>query len=63
MYGFYDPTAAEGTYSEKGPFNPKFLASLRTLRGERLEAFNVYRKSLDPNGLFYNDFLRRLLEV
>ncbi len=62
MYGFYDPTAAEGTYSETGPFNPKFLAHLRTLRGARLEAFNAYRKSLDPNGRFYNDFLRKLLE-
>ena len=62
IYGFYDPTVAEGIYSETGPFNPNFLASLRTRRGPRLEAFNAYRKSLDPNGLFYNEFLRELLE-
>ena len=61
MYGFYDPTDAPGTYS-KTPFNPNFLAKLRKLRGARLEAFNAYRKSLDPNGLFYNEFLRNLLE-
>jgi len=60
MYGFYDPDAAAGTHSE--PFNPKFLAKLRSLRGARLQAFNTYRKSLDPNGLFYNEFLRKLLE-
>jgi FAD/FMN-containing dehydrogenase len=62
MYGFYDPTDAPGTYSKTGPFNPNFLAKLRELRGAPLEAFNAYRKRLDPNGLFYNDFLRNLLE-
>jgi hypothetical protein len=66
MYGFYDPTKPEGTYSETGPFNPNFLANLRTRRnalpGAPLQAFNAYRKSLDPNGLFYNEFLRKLLE-
>jgi hypothetical protein len=63
MYGFYDPTDKDqNTYSTTGPFNQKFLANLRTRRGKRLEAFNAYRKSLDPNGLFYNEFLRKLLE-
>jgi FAD/FMN-containing dehydrogenase len=62
MYGFYDPTDAPGTHSKTGPFNPNFLAKLRNLRGARLEAYNAYRKSLDPNGLFYNEFLRSLLE-
>jgi FAD/FMN-containing dehydrogenase len=62
MYGFYDPTDAPGTYSKTGPFNPNFLAKLRELRGARLEAFNAYRKGLDPNGLFYNEFLRNSLE-
>lgn len=61
MYGFYDPTDKD-THSKTAPFNPRFLAELRTRRGERLKAFNAYRKSLDPNGLFYNDFLHRLLE-
>ncbi len=62
IYGFYDPSDAPGTYSKTGPFNPNFLAHLRTRRGERLLAFNTYRKSLDPKGLFFNDYLRQLLE-
>jgi hypothetical protein len=57
-----DPTDAPGTYSKTGPFNPNFLAKLRKLRGARLEAFSAYRKSVDLNGLFYNEFLRNLLE-
>lgn len=61
MYGFYDPTAAEGTYT--APFNPKFLANLRRRRGARLDAFGAYRKRLDPKGLFYNKFLQSLLEL
>lgn len=62
MYGFYDPTDGPGKYSATGPFNANFLADLRRRRGARQEAYNAYRKQLDPNGLFYNDFLRRLLE-
>ncbi|MBV8279675.1 MAG: hypothetical protein JO170_31025 [Verrucomicrobia bacterium] len=61
MYGFYDPPDVAGTYSKTGPFNPSFLTRLRKQRGARLEAVNAYRKSLDPNGLFYNEFLRSLL--
>lgn len=60
MYGFYDPNAAPGTYT--GAFNPNFLADLRTRRGERLQAFNDYRKLQDPTGLFYNEYLRTLME-
>jgi FAD/FMN-containing dehydrogenase len=64
MYGFYDPTDKDpDSYSKTGPFNPNFLAKLRKLRGPRLEAFSAYRKRLDPNGLFYNEFLRNLLEL
>lgn len=62
IYGFYDPSDAPGTYSKTGPFNPNFLANLRTRRGERLVAFNTYRKSIDPNGLFFNNYLHKLLE-
>ena len=62
MYGFYDPTAQSGTYSASGPFNPNFLAALGKRRTARQQAFNAYRKSVDPNGLFYNDFLKKLLE-
>lgn len=62
VYGFYDPTAAPGTYSADGPFNQNFLADLRQRRGARLQAYNAYRKKLDPNGLFCNEYLTRLLE-
>lgn len=60
MYGFYDPEMPSGTYT--AAFNPNFLAALRTRRGERLQTFNTYRQSQDPTGLFYNDYLRGLLE-
>ena len=60
MYGFYDPNQPAGTYS--APFNRNFLSKLRKLRGERLTAFNAFRKASDPGNLFYNDFLRQLLE-
>jgi FAD/FMN-containing dehydrogenase len=60
MYGFYDPKGPAGNYG--AAFNPNFLAELRTRRGAPLKAFSDYRKTQDPNGLFYNDFLRALLE-
>jgi len=60
MYGFYDPAMAAGTHT--AAFNANFLADLRKRRGERLTAFADYRKSRDPAGLFYNTFLRQLLE-
>jgi FAD/FMN-containing dehydrogenase len=62
MYGFYDPKAAPGTHSAIGAFNPNFLAALRARRGAALTAYSAYRKSMDPKGLFYNSFLRQLLE-
>lgn len=62
MYGFYDPKAPAGTCSGTGPFNPGFLADLRARRGPRLEAFSAFRRSMDPGGLFYNAYLRSLLE-
>jgi len=60
MYGFYDPNAPPGTHT--APFNVNFLADLRRRRGARAQAFNAYRKNLDPNDLFYNGYLRNLLE-
>ena len=60
MYGFYDPTMPAGTHTPA--FNANFFADLRTRRGQRLTAFNNYRQARDPKGLFYNDFLRQLLE-
>lgn len=62
MYGFYDPENPGEPYSMNGPFNPNFLAHLKARRGEPLRAFNDYRKKLDPTGLFYNEYLRQLLE-
>ena len=59
MYGFYDPTPGG---SHTAPFNAKFLAALRSRMGDRLQAFKAYRKKRDPTGLFYNSYLRTLLE-
>jgi hypothetical protein len=60
MYGFYDPSAPAGTYTTA--FNPHFLSQLRARRGERLKAFSDYRRARDPDGLFYNAYLKQLLE-
>ena len=62
MYGFYDPTDGSGKSAATAPFNQNFLADLRRRRGARQEAYNAYRQRLDPNGLFRNAFLSRLLE-
>lgn len=62
MYGFYDPKEPKGSYSKSGPFNKNFLSELRKRRGIRLEAYNAYRKKLDPKGIFYNKYLNNLLE-
>ncbi len=59
MYGFYDPDQPTGTHT--APFNVNFLADLRRRRDDRLKAFNEYRKSMDPGGRFYNDYLRAVL--
>jgi len=67
MYGFFDPSGEDkskiasdsnsaDTY--KGAFNPGFMNHLAGRRGERLEAFEAYRRQRDPHGLFCNDFLR-----
>lgn len=61
MYGFYDPTDASNTYSKTGPFNPNFLKSLKLKRGKNIDAYNSFRNSLDPNGIFYNKYLQQLL--
>ena len=60
MYGFYHPTAGSNPYP--GAFNPNFLSDLRKRRGKSLEAFDNFRKTKDTDGIFYNDFLRALLE-
>jgi hypothetical protein len=60
MYGFYDPSAPAGSYT--AAFSPNFLSNLRARRGERLNGFSDYRKARDPDGLFYNAYLKQLLE-
>nr|WP_241865563.1 D-arabinono-1,4-lactone oxidase [Paracoccus salsus] len=59
MYGFYDPAGAAGSFT--GAFNPAFIADLAKRRGERLQAYAAYRKSVDPNGVFLNPYLASLI--
>ncbi|HEY1296035.1 MAG TPA: FAD-binding protein [Chloroflexota bacterium] len=59
MYGFYDPAAPAGTHT--APFNANFLKTINSRRTERVKAFNDYRVSRDPAGLFENDYVRALL--
>ena len=60
MYGFYDP--AHGPEEPTDAFNPNFIAMLRERYGDRLTQFNAFRQAMDPDGLFYNDYMCNLLE-
>ena len=60
MYGFYDPDV--GPTEPTGAFNPNFIAMVRERYGDRLTQFNHFRQVMDPDGLFYNDYMRTLLE-
>ncbi|MFZ6709528.1 FAD-binding protein [Undibacterium sp. TC9W] len=59
MYGFYDPATGPGTGTQ--PFNPAFLKQLRSRRAERVQAFDDYRQSCDPTGMFVNAYVARLV--
>lgn len=59
MYGFFDPTAPDDSFSE--PFNPAFMDVLRHRRGARVQAFNAYRKKCDPGGMFCTGFVSQLV--
>jgi FAD/FMN-containing dehydrogenase len=61
MYGFYDPAQGLGTFS--APFNPAFLSNLAKQRAVRVNAFEAYRATRDPKGLFHNDFVAALLQT
>jgi FAD/FMN-containing dehydrogenase len=64
MYGFYDPTNPV-LESYTPPFNKKFLSFITNQRKTRqapVDAFKKYRKTCDPNGLFYTQYLQDLLE-
>jgi len=58
MYGFYDPGTDPGQATP--PFHPAYLSDLALRRGERMEAFEAYRFTRDPGGLFCNEFLTAL---
>jgi hypothetical protein len=58
MYGFSAP-GQPNPYT--APFNPGFLSAVNARRAERVAAFNAYRMSRDPTGVFYNSYLRQLL--
>ena len=65
MFGFYDPTdRALDSYTP--PFNKKFLSFITKQRIETrqvpVDAFQKYRKTCDPNGLSYTQYLRDLPE-
>jgi FAD/FMN-containing dehydrogenase len=65
MYGFYDPTnPAPDSYTP--PFNKNFLGFITNQRIKTrqapVDAFKKYRKTCDPNGLFYTQYLQDLLE-
>jgi FAD/FMN-containing dehydrogenase len=65
MYGFYDPTSPIA-HSYTPPFNKNFLSFITKHRTKTrqapVEAFKKYRKTCDPKGLFYTQYLRDLLE-
>ncbi len=58
MYGFYDPKGEAG--NSTAPFNPAYLLDLAQRRGDRLQAFEDYRRSRDPSGMFCNEYLAAL---
>ena len=64
IFGFYDPTdPAPDSYTQ--PFNKNFLSFITKQRIDThkapVDAFNKHRKTCDPNGLFYTQYLRDLL--
>ena len=65
MFGFYDPTD-QSPDSYTPPFNKNFLSFITKqrvdIRQAPVDAFKKYRKTCDPNGLFYTQYLRDLLE-
>ena len=65
MFAFYDPTD-QSADSYTPPFNKNFLSLITKQRSETRQApvgaFKKYRQACDPNGLFYTQYLRDLLE-
>merc|ERR1712218_467911 len=63
MYGFYDPNGDESNFCP--PFNDNFVKTLNKKRDEHAvggrQAFNKYRKELDPTDMFLNNYMKKLL--
>lgn len=63
MYGFYDPDGEEENY--RTPFNDNFIKTLNQKRDEHApgarQAFNKYRKELDPTDMFLNSYMKKLI--
>ena len=62
MYGFYDPTINTSCKNIKGtaPFNPHYINYLKKKRGKGLKVFSHYQHTLDPYGMYCNDYLKTL---
>lgn len=63
MYGFFDPNGEEGNATP--PFNENLIAAINNRRDERApgarQAFNTYRRELDPNNMFLNEYMGLLI--
>jgi len=64
MYGFYDPYEHNGNYCP--PFNDNFIRKLNEKRDTKhviggRKAFNAFRKELDPDDLFLNPYIEKLV--
>lgn len=60
MWGFHDPADPTG---HTAPFNPAFIEMIVQKRKARTEAFDKYRQSRDPSGMFTNDYVATLLKT
>ena len=64
MYGFFDPTDQDEE-SFCPPFNDKFIEKINKRRDERAPgarcAFNQYRKEVDPQDMFLNEYMEKLV--
>mmetsp|Transcript_25925 Transcript_25925/g.33030 ORF Transcript_25925/g.33030 Transcript_25925/m.33030 type:complete len:577 (+) Transcript_25925:309-2039(+) len=64
MYGFFDPTD-KNEQSFCPPFNDKFIEKINERRDERApgarRAFNQYRKEVDPQDMFLNEYMEKLV--
>jgi len=66
MYGFFDPNNSNDQ-SYCPPFNNNFINKVNARRDERApgarQAFNNYRKEVDPNDMFLNEYMDKLFAI